>query len=156
MDFISIATTATLLGCSESTLRRRIADGSVSRTLEAGVNGRLMIDLNSIRAQIPSALTEEDIELFKAADKGNAEAQTDLGLLFLSKNNGKSAIYWFELAVRQDYANAMFFLGHCYLEGKITPKDEDLGLMWLSKAAVGGHLIAQGQMKAIRERVVIK
>ena len=35
MDFVSIATATTLLGCSESTLRRRIADGSVMPFLGA-------------------------------------------------------------------------------------------------------------------------
>lgn len=153
LNFVSIATATTLLGCSESTLRRRIADGSVIRKLEAGPNGRLMIDLDSIRPQLPANLTDDDIDLFKTADAGDAVAQTDLALYFLSKNNSKNAIYWLEAAAKQDYANAMHYLGHCYIEGKGVAKDENLGLMWLSKAAVCGHLISQEQMQAIRDKL---
>jgi TPR repeat protein len=155
LNWISIATATTLTGCSESTLRRRIAAGSVQRKLEPGANGRLMIDLESIRPLITILMTEDDLALFLAADGGNAIAQTDLALFFLAQDNSKNAIYWLEAAVKQEYANAMHYLGHCYLNGHGVAKDANLGLMWLSKAAVGGHLISQAQMKVIHNRLSI-
>lgn len=155
LNWISIATATTLTGCSESTLRRRIAAGSVQRKLEPGAYGRLMIDLESIRPLITIAMTEDDLELFLAADGGDATAQTDLALFFLAQDNSKNAIYWLEAAVRQEYSNAMHYLGHCYLNGQGVAKDANLRLMWLSKAAVGGHLISQAQMKAIHDRLSV-
>lgn len=155
MNWISIATATTLTGCSESTLRRRIADGSVQRKPEPGSYGRLMIDLESILPLVTMEVSEEDLALFLAADDGDAIAQTDLALFFLAQNSSKSAIYWLEAAVRQEYANAMHYLGHCYLTGKGVTKDANLGLMWLSKAAVGGHLISQAQMQAIHNRLSV-
>lgn len=114
-----------------------------------------MIDLESIRPLVTMKVSEEDLALFLAADDGDAIAQTDLALFFLAQNSSKSAIYWLEAAVRQEYSNAMHYLGHCYLTGKGVTKDANLGLMWLSKAAVGGHLISQAQMQAIHNRLSV-
>lgn len=153
LEFISIATAMTLTKWSESTIRRRIADGSLTRKLEPGVNGRSMVDLDSIKAHIDLALGEDELGLVQAADAGNSEAQTDLALIFLSAKNAKGALYWLELAIKQDNAAAMYHLGVCHIEGNGVPKDENLGLMWISKAAVHGHLIAQGQMQTLRTRL---
>ncbi|MGP1665999.1 MAG: tetratricopeptide repeat protein, partial [Rhodanobacter sp.] len=79
-----------------------------------------------------------------------AGAQTDLAVLFLSNAKPESAVYWLELAAKQDYANAMHLLGRCYTDGNGILKNEDLGIMWIAKAASHGHLISQGQMQALR------
>ena len=47
----------------------------------------------------------------------------------------------------------MHDLGHCNIEGKGMAKNENLGLMWLSKAAVWRHQISQAQMQAIRDKL---
>lgn len=113
-----------------------------------------MVSLESIRPLITTSIREDEVELFLAADDGDAIAQTDLALFFLAQDNTKNAIYWLEMAVRQEYANAMHYLGHCYLTGQGVAKDANLGLMWLSRAAVGGHLISQAQMKAIHNKLL--
>jgi TPR repeat protein len=48
----------------------------------------------------------------------------------------------------------MQWLGHCYINGKGVQKDENLGVMWLAKAAALGHVIAQGQMNGLIGRVL--
>lgn len=154
LNSISVATAISLTGWSESTMRRRIADGVVTRRLEAGENGRSMMDLESIMPHLDLPLENGDVELILAADGGVAEAQTDLALKFLLNNNAKGALYWLELSVKQDYANAMYYLGRCYIEGAGVARDENVGLIWLLKAAVGGHVIARAQMQQVKERLV--
>jgi TPR repeat protein len=112
-----------------------------------------MVDLDSVKPHICIPLDEGDIALIKSADAGDAEAQTDLALLFLAANKFKSAIFWLELAIKKDYANAMYYLSRCYIDGNGVAQDENMGLMWLSKAAVYGSVIAQGLMQAVRKKL---
>ncbi|MGZ5028874.1 MAG: hypothetical protein ACXV9T_16965, partial [Methylobacter sp.] len=65
-------------------------------------------------------------------------------------NKQKSAVYWLELAAKQSLADAMHLLGRCYLEGNGLAKDENLGIMWIAKAASLGHPIALAQIQSIR------
>lgn len=134
-------------------MRRRIADGAVMRSLEAGQNGRAMVDFASIVPHIQVPLEEGDIALIAAADAGHAEAQTDLALKFLLAKQPKGALYWLELAVKQDYAAAMFYLGRCYTDGTGVAKNENMGLIWILKAAVAGHPIACAQMQQVKEKL---
>jgi uncharacterized protein len=94
-------------------------------------------------------LPVDDIELLKAADVGDAAAQTDLALLFLMHGKAKSAVYWLELAAKQNFPDAMHWLGRCYLCGVGFVKDETLALMWIAKAASLGHPVAQAQVEAL-------
>lgn len=134
-------------------MRRRVADGSVTRVLQPGVNGRSMISIDSIRSHLVLPMDGDDLDLIKSADAGDAEAQTDLAMKFLSQDYAKGAIYWFELAVKQEYASAMYYLGRCYTDGTGVPKDENVGLIWILKAAVLGHGIAKAQMERAREKL---
>jgi len=135
-------------------MRRRIADGVVTRRLEPGENGRSMMDLESIVPHLDLPLEDGDVAMILAADGGAAEAQTDLALKFLLHNNAKGALYWLELAVKQEYSNAMYYLGRCYIEGAGVARDENVGLIWILRAAVGGHPIASAQMQQVKERLV--
>jgi hypothetical protein len=155
LEFISVNTAITLTEWSESTFRRRIADGSVKRELEPGVNGRSMVNIESIQPHICIPFDEQDILLIRSADAGDPEAQTDLALLFLAANKPKGAIYWLELAIKKDYANAMYYLSRCYIDGTGVARDENLGLMWLSKAAVHGSVIAREQMHTVRQKLTL-
>lgn len=148
MQSVSISTAAALIGQSERTLRRRIADGSVFRAAESTVN-RTLIAFDAIRDQIAMPLTSEEIELIFSADGGNAEAQNDLALLFLSRGKARHAIYWLKLSAKQNYADAMHWLGRCYIEGNAVAVDENMAMMWLSKSAAHGHKISQAQIQSI-------
>lgn len=154
MGFISVATAMSLTRWSESTIRRRIADGSVTRQLEPGPNGRSLVGLASVHPYVQLELDELGFELVQAADAGCAEAQTDLALEFLQQDYPKGAMYWLELAVKQNYASAMYYLGRCYIDGTTVDIDENVGLIWILKAAVRGHPIAAAQMQSIRERLI--
>jgi TPR repeat protein len=151
VDFISIGSAITLTEWSDKTLRRRIADRSISGKVERSGTGRMMVDFADLSPHICIPLENEDIELVIGADSGEAEAQNDLALLFLQNGKAKSAIYWLELAAKQDYPDAMHWLARCYFDGTGGAKDENLGLMWLARSAAAGHRISQEKMQAIRD-----
>ena len=111
-----------------------------------------MVDFNAIKPHVCIPLEEEDIQLIKDADSGDAEAQNDLALLFLANSKPRAAIYWLELAAKHEYADAMHWLGRCHIDGNGVLQDENLGMMWLAKAAAQGHAISQAQMQAMRDK----
>ncbi len=150
MQHLSLQAAATLTEWSERTLRRRIADGSLRCAADNEAHYKTMICFDSIKQDICIALEAGDIELIKAADSGGAKAQNDLALLFLQQNKPKSAVYWLELAAKQQVSDAMHLLGGCYLEGSGVLKDDNLAMMWIAKAASLGHLIAIAQIQSIR------
>lgn len=153
MQFINIATAMTLTGWSERTFWRRFADGSVRRDTNSAA-GKSMVEFDSIKPHMLIPLGADDYPLVQAADGGNAEAQTDLALLFISHHKLKQGIAWLEVAVKQEHAAAMRLMGRCHLEGQGVDQDDNLGMMWIARAAAKGDPIAQAQMGAILQKVV--
>ena len=151
---ISLASAILLTDLSENTLRRRIAAGVMVRTIEDRPNGRSMIPFDAIKSECCIPLEEGNFELITKADQGNAEAQNDLALLFLSCAKPKKAVYWLELAIKQKHTDAMHWLGRCYIEGNGVVQDENLGFMWLSRAAADGHIISRKMMRTICQKII--
>lgn len=147
MDMISLPTAITLTEKSERTLWRLIADGSIRREMDAG---KAVIDLASLKPYL--CLPLDDLALVQAADHGDAVAQTDLALIFLANGKPKGAVEWLEQAAGQAYPDAMYWLGRCYIDGEGLAQDENLGLIWIAKAAADGHLISIAQMAGMRGR----
>ena len=83
------------------------------------------------------------------ADSGDAEAQNDIGQFFAIAGQPKAALYWLQLAAQQDHADAMQWLGRCYVGGDGVPMNVNLGFMWIAKAAAKGHVIAQAQVSGL-------
>jgi uncharacterized protein len=150
MPNISLKTATLLTGMSMRTLRRRITDGTLTCASSEEDSNKTMICLDSIKNDIGIPLEPDAIELIKAADAGEPQAQNDLGVLFLENDKPQNAIYWLELAAKQNFADAMHLLGTCYLKGDGLAKDNNLALMWIAKAASLGHSIAIAQIKSIR------
>lgn len=147
---ISLATAITLTEWSKRTLWRRISDGTLTRGDYQGSDDKAKIQLDAIKAYICIPMKADDFFLVELADAGNAEAQTDLALLFLAHAKAASAIHWLELAAKRDYPNAMYLLGRCYTDGLGLASDENVGIMWIAKAAALGHVISRRQMQAMR------
>lgn len=150
MQHLSLQAATTLTEWSIRTIRRRLADGTLQCAADNEAYYKTMICFDSIKPDICIALAPDDIELIKIADSGDATAQNDLALLFLEQNKPKSAVYWLELAAKQHCTDAMHLLGRCYLDGKGLPKNDNLGIMWIAKAASLGHPIALAQIQSIR------
>ena len=115
-----------------------------------------MIPFALIKPHLCLPLALDDLEVLNRAETGNAEAQTDLALIFLLHGKPKGAIYWLEMAARQGYADAMNWLGRCYLGAEGVAQDENIGMMWISKAAALGHVISQDQMQGMRDMIFRK
>jgi TPR repeat protein len=88
-----------------------------------------------------------DHAMVLSADAGEAAAQCDVGQLFSNAGKHDIALYWIRKAAEQEYPDAMQWLGRCYLSGDGIAKDDNLGIMWIAKAAAFGHSIAREQMK---------
>jgi tetratricopeptide (TPR) repeat protein len=96
---------------------------------------------------------KESIEKFrKAAEKGNAEAQYNLGSAYTALNDNTNAIEWYRKAMEQGYANAQYELGILYISGKNKNLKKE-GKELIHKAAVQGFLKAKDfQAKKSKEK----
>lgn len=152
MFAISLNAVIALTDQSERTLRRRIADGSLPRVADGGGSSyKTLIPFEAISPQLVVPLTSDEVQLVKEADAGSASAQNDLALILLTHQKPQGALYWLELAAKQECPEAMHWLARCYLEGNGVNRDENLGLMWLARSAAHGHQISQEQVQAMRE-----
>lgn len=148
---ISIQAVIAMTGRSQRTWWRRIEDGTV-RKLKPDARGRARIALQDVLELIGCGVPSEDIALLVQADAGDAEAQADIGEMFISTGRPDAGRYWLELAAEQGHPNAMQCLARCYLSGEGAPKNENMAIRWLADAAAHGHVIAGEQMRALRER----
>jgi hypothetical protein len=86
----------------------------------------------------------------KAADQGDAAAQSDLGWLYSSgqgvETNYAEAAAWYRKSAEQGNPNGQHWLGHCYLSGRGVAKDETEAFKWLREAAENGNIAAQGDL----------
>lgn len=82
-----------------------------------------------------------------SAQKGDAVAQTKLGLMYYTgqgvPKNYQQAFYWYRKAAQQGYAAAQINLGAMYALGRGVPQDYKQALYWYRKAAEQGYADAQ-------------
>jgi hypothetical protein len=81
------------------------------------------------------------------AYEGNAEAQFNLGVLYLEGNgverNAERARTWFMKAAEKNHVLAQYNLGHMALSGMGSEKNIQEAIKWWKLAAEGGHFQAQ-------------
>jgi FOG: TPR repeat, SEL1 subfamily len=89
-------------------------------------------------------------EFRKLAEKGDAEAQNNLGVMYAKgegvTQNNKEAAKWYHLAAEQGHASAQYNLGvMCYTTKYhgTTIRDKKEGAKWYHLAAEQGHAGAQ-------------
>ena len=100
--------------------------------------------------QSQNRIVHEDIETIEnRAEKGDADAQLDLGLMYYlgegkGKNNTK-AEEWIRKAAEQGQAEAQFNLGFLYSNGisKDSEKSQKEAIIWYTKSAEQGNDSAQ-------------
>jgi TPR repeat protein len=83
----------------------------------------------------------------KAAEQGDAYAQSTLGFMF-DKGQGVAqdyaqAVYWYRKAAEQGYANAQYNLGVMFEKGHGVPQDYARAFYWYRKAAEQGDANAE-------------
>ena len=110
--------------------------------VELGNYYRLGIANSTIRANPEQAL---EIYTYAASYYGDAEAQNQLGMMYLDGNgverDPRQAARWFLLAARKGQVDAQFHLGRMLLTGTEIEANPVHGLMWLTVALkqVGGR-----------------
>ena len=105
-----------------------------------------MVLLDAVKALALLPLGDEDWMLVQAADRGDAEAQNDVAMIFLEAKRAEGAIYWLELAALSDHPDALNWLARCYLDGNGVVENKHRGLMYLAKSAELGHSISRAQV----------
>ena len=153
MQVISLVSASRLTGRSERTLWRWIAEGSLLRAPDNIVLGKAMVQLESVKPFMSIPISTEDLSLITSADAGDPAAQNELAMLLLMNNSKEQAIFWLEKSAKQNYPDAMHWLGRVYIDATGEDKNENLGMMWLANAASLGHVISLAQMEAIRTKV---
>ena len=152
MNTISLDTAVLLTGQTKRHLRRRIAEGNLVKEGGADPQGRTHIALAPIAASIGFPLTAEDVEAILQADAGQAAAQHEVALMFLTAGKPERALSWLQLAVAQGCADAMYTLGENLIEGLGVPPKPKEGFVWIEKAALKGHGLAQQVTHELRLR----
>ena len=145
---VSIETAVAVTERSRSTWWRHLSEGKVARVAD-DARGRAMLSWADVAQEITVRMDDEELAMVLEADAGDADAQNDLGQIFLRADRFKAALYWLQQAADKDNADAMHWLAHCYFNVKGVPQDNNLGTMWLAKAAAHGHVIAQAQMHGL-------
>ena len=92
----------------------------------------------------------------KAAEQGNAEAQINLGGMYLygkgvPQDNSK-AVKWFRKAAEQENAMAQKNIGWLYEQGKGVPQDDSEAVKWFRKAAEQGDEEARAYLGWMYEK----
>jgi len=92
----------------------------------------------------------------KAADQGDAGAQSDLGWLYTHgrgvETNYIEAASWYRKSAEQGNPIAQHWLGHVYLSGNGADKDEVEAFKWFHQAAEKGNISAQGDLGSLYAR----
>ena len=90
-----------------------------------------------------------------AAEKGNADAQCNLGYCYIQgkgvKKNESEAVRWYTLSAKQGNANAQYNLGICYENGRGVEKNESEAVRWYTLAAKQGLVNA---IEALKKRKI--
>lgn len=85
--------------------------------------------------------------IIAAAQKGDAEAQTELGYMYYygdgAPRNYDKALEWYNKAAAQNYVYAQYNLGLIYDRGEGVMPDAVTAFSWYKKAAANGWAQAQ-------------
>jgi hypothetical protein len=77
---------------------------------------------------------------------GSSDQLTEMGLKAFAARQYSVAAGYFERAAAQGQIRAAAALGLMYVNGKGVPQDERKAVYWLTKAADGGHRVAEAQL----------
>ena len=152
MQLLSATAALTLTDWSESTLRRRWAEGLVRRVTEEGGAGRAMVPWADLQPHVAVTLSPSDLSRLWAADAGDPDAQVDTALFLLAQGFAKGAGRWLLLATRRDHPEAAYWLARLDLAGEGGLANDATALAWLARAAELGHPIAQAQIRELAGR----
>lgn len=113
-------------------------------------------------AEVPASkpASKTDFEtLKKSAEKGDAQAQFDLGQCYFNGQGADrdliQAFEWFAKSAGQGHVKAQYALALCYDKGYGTPKNTQKAFEWAQKAAKSGHANAQHYLAEYYENLAV-
>lgn len=147
-----------VVGLSQGMLEATYRNGAFAKTDCQEVAQKL--DAASSRAKTQADMDEATIaekvsEMKQAAEGGDMDAMTNLGLLQLSGGTGipkdtKAGMALLTKAAEKDYARAEYMLGLAYSSSTFgTGPDKEKAKYWLGKAAAKGNKKAAAVMQAL-------
>lgn len=99
---------------------------------------------NEARTNVENFLVGKEARQFlDPAEKGDADAQYNLGEYYYDTEDEFEAVKWYRKAAEQGHAAAQCKLGDCHYWGRGVAEDEAEAVNWWRKAAEQGHAIAQ-------------
>ena len=135
---LSAALSFVLIGCGKQ------ADDNTPQAVAAAVQAEEL------------TLEEYFAQLQKEAEAGNAEAQFNLGWIYMRGEGSTGVVFmrdvpksaakafeWYQKAALQGHVKAQYNLGMLYRLGLGVQEDSKNAFMWLQKAAAQGNDIAQ-------------
>ncbi|HLX72867.1 MAG TPA: tetratricopeptide repeat protein [Verrucomicrobiae bacterium] len=112
------------------------------------------------RSWFRNTATPTPDSIMTQAERGDANAQFDLGLRFANgKGPGQDysqAAQWYLKAAEQSHVLAQFNLAVMYAEGQGMPVDKDQSLLWLGRAAKLGDAAAQHRLGIVHHRASLE
>ena len=145
---VSLNMAAAITGVSKRTLWRRIAEGVV-QAYAGGAGEKTLVDVAELRQAACIPLTDEDVALIFAADNNRAEAQCELGLMFLAAGRSDEALVWLRQAADKYYGEAMYWVARLQLEGAGMEQDIEAARHGFERAADYGHVLARHALEAL-------
>ena len=95
----------------------------------------------------PAQTADTDRPLRDLAEKGQPQAQTDLGLLYAKgfgvEKDYATAMQWFQRAAGQGSPRAQYYIGMMYERGYGVPRSYDTALDWYRRAAAKDFPLAE-------------
>lgn len=153
MQPVRFDTASRLTGLSRRTFWRRMADKAEGRGDPDGLP-RGTVDLEALRADLPFAASDADLQRIRHADAGDAEALHDVALMLMEADRFDTALHWLELAAAQNHPDAMHWLGRCHLSGTGVTPNVAIGLSWLARSAAHGHVISTKQLRSLNPELL--
>lgn len=117
---------------------------------------KLIVENEKIMEEYRSQLANKEFwmkfdELTASAMEGDAASQYTLGTMYYSGEDididYEQAVFWFKEAAKQKHADAMYYLGLCYVNGTGTEKNETTGQGFIRQAAKLGSKPAEKAIK---------
>ena len=135
-------------GFSDAAVANRVADAMEhAADLCGGRHSPSVPPSNDERSESKGVSVASLASSLLAAQRGDAQAQADLGLMYQSgKGVGQDpaeAARWFAKAAEQGNVSAQFALAMAYSDGRGVVHDDALAARWLKRAAEQGHATSQ-------------
>jgi TPR repeat protein len=131
------------------------ADAWLGKIAEAAQRGDAVAQnaLGELYAAHDRGVTQNNAQALawfrKAAEQGSAQAQDNLGAMFMNgqgvARDDAQAAFWFRKAAEQDFAAAQFHLGAMFENGQGVAQDEAQAVAWYRKSAGFGQNYPEAQ-----------